>query len=289
MTNPLIGWQRINHRQALVLVPPDAPQRAQIRIDERLTPLASAEDIVDQARARMAAPADVVDIERVTTAEGEFAAIATLRGAHDGSRFERTMGMVFGDTHYAVVDAVTTAAELTERCRAAARHLTLHYALGLGVRRRRFLYAQPAGWQARARGLYADWYPLDYPQRRSVITVSPASPIARDPATEDVERFLHDQPLEPFEPTEPLRVRRLLLRPGFQAELASQRGTFMASRQPALVCRARLVDATYRYELKLESAGDDTDAASVFESIVRSIEPLGKLRVSATPCEVWSE
>src|SRR5688572_2365020 len=176
------GWITKPLADGALFVPPGGRAAGAIRLQRQVRPLARLADIVAADLAQARAFLDDVALEpgeRRTTDEGEHAAVITLRGRSrdGGGPVERTVGVVFGDDYYRRYDALAPAPAAFAPMRATIRALVKAAALGLGERRsRRFAYAPPAGWQGRAVGLVAEWYPEDYPRERSVITVLPAAP-----------------------------------------------------------------------------------------------------------------
>src|SRR5690606_4465899 len=64
--------------------------------------------------------------------------------------------------------------EHVERTRAAVRALSRQVGLAAGVRRRRFVYGAPRGWQAVARGLETEWYSPELCRDPARLTILPA-------------------------------------------------------------------------------------------------------------------
>ena len=174
------GWSRRYHAGSVLLFPPRGPTRGGIRYVEHLAPLAPVRQLVEQLLSDPVLSVDTVgSIERLTTVEGEHAALVTIRGSLDGQPAQRDVGFVLLDHHYARVDGLALCADDFAASTAIVRALICGDVHLAGERQRRFEYESPAGWHARARGLHADWYPLDFPRSRGVIHVFPALPAAR--------------------------------------------------------------------------------------------------------------
>ena len=125
---------------------------------------------------RAAAPP--TSCERLATAEGEHAALVTLHGDERGRPAQRDLGVVFGDDFYALTSAVCLDPARGPATTALVRELVLGDSHVLGVRRRRYEYAPPPGWQALARGFVTDWLPPGAPADSTTLAIYPASPTA---------------------------------------------------------------------------------------------------------------
>ncbi|MCE9573763.1 MAG: hypothetical protein K8W52_11465, partial [Deltaproteobacteria bacterium] len=109
------------------------------------------------------------------TDEGEYLALASASGPAG----LHALGVVFGDTHVARIDARCTDPALFARFRAATHELTFAATLGLGAGRwRRFYYEPPPGWTAVARHRGALWISPACPRHYQVMRVFDARPPA---------------------------------------------------------------------------------------------------------------
>lgn len=115
---------------------------------------------------------------RRVTDEGEYAALVEQEGTADGRPALRILGYVLGDDFYARLSATVFAVEQGPRFRQVVEALLLADVHQLGVRRRRFLYRAPAGWDGRNLDTFhAAWFPPDHPRDASRLTVFPAMPL----------------------------------------------------------------------------------------------------------------
>jgi hypothetical protein len=116
--------------------------------------------------------------ERRVTDEGEYAALVVQEGRSPRGAAVRLLGYVLGDDWYASLIATVFATEQATRFRDVVETLLASDAHALGLRRRRFLYRAPAGWQGRNLDTFhAAWFPPDHPRDRSRLTVCPARPL----------------------------------------------------------------------------------------------------------------
>jgi len=104
-----------------------------------------------------------------TTAEGEYAALVTVSATLH-------LGIVFGDD-FQLRDRRSRRDGRRWRAdgRACAR-LGLRRALGLGVRRRRYRYFAPRGWQEQRGDLVSEWFLDGFPGNAAMLSVYPAEP-----------------------------------------------------------------------------------------------------------------
>jgi hypothetical protein len=169
MIAPPPGWSAAVDDEGLTLRPSGGA--GLIRYTERLRPLLPLGERVE-LRCR-ALGLDVVAVgarEELVTDEGEHAQIVALRAA--GARI--LMGHVLVDDYFAETLAIFTADEA--RFAAAVRALVRTDAHGMALRRRKFRYSAPAGWEPRPSGSPLDscWAAAD----GSTLAVPAAIPAA---------------------------------------------------------------------------------------------------------------
>jgi hypothetical protein len=190
MITPPTGWIVERTGDGFVLCPPDGPDRALLRYAERRRPIRRAMQLVDAAAVPPGFVAQATSRpRRLTTAEGEHAALVTRSGRIGDAAVVLVHGYVFLDDYYAALEGIVRAdapalLATVEQLLIADLHL-----LGR-ERRRRFIYTPPAGWQGTGTVFDARWYPLDYPANPARIFVNPALPAMPGLAATIVERML---------------------------------------------------------------------------------------------------
>ena len=167
-------WRQHFGVDLVTALPPELGAR--FRYHERLRPQPSFSTIVHDVLARD--PEFVVhevgDMVRIVTVEGEYGAWVRIDGVREGRRAVRFIGAVLADELATVLEAI---AILPMHFAAVERHsieLLRAERLHLHGRPRRFFYLPPIGWQPVVSGVTANWYPLDFPNNRSMIAVPPA-------------------------------------------------------------------------------------------------------------------
>lgn len=235
----------------------------------------------------------------IVTEEGEYGVIVPTRGLHAGLPVVRLLGVVITDEVFAALDTLIllrTQLALLER---VSRELLLSVSLGLGVRRRRFRYQPPAGWQAIPNGLVATWIPPGYPADATHIAVFPANPRGEAPAAL-FEALLRRDTAAGLAVTGEIASEPFVSAAG----LEGQRFRFTGSspRHP-WVAHDVVIGAAgaYRYVLRLETAstGEAEAHRARFDDLVRSAEPVpapGKRvggfaddRAVASLATIWAE
>jgi hypothetical protein len=175
MIERIPGWSWAVRQRGIYLFPPEGQEAGGVFYVERQRPLRRMRDIV-AALPTPRRPLEISRVERTTTWEGEYGAIATLVAA-DGS-VGRTVGAVFGDDFYSLVVGIPGRPDQYARFDEVVRRLVHDDSHMLGVRRRRFVYDPPTGWHGLlAPPFHAHWYPWDYPRNPSNLAVGPAVPI----------------------------------------------------------------------------------------------------------------
>lgn len=287
----LPNWRAAYFADGIGLVAPRGREHGVIRIRDRQRPLRSIGDIV---RARVAEMTlgehDVGAIERTITSEGEHAAITVVTSRLGDEKFERTLGVIFGDDFYTQIDGGASEPTMRAQIRDAVRVLVEDYAIGLGaLRRRRYLYEPPNGWSGYPRGLVTEWHPAGFPNEAASIAVFPARP-AGESQTALLDRALHELGWHGFVRTSggdpaPILTRRHLV--GAQWRIVGRYGD-----RPQHLDIVVLQDDRFHYVLRLESteARIDDDRAA-FHRLLDSIEPIPRARSShaTTALDHWAE
>ena len=252
----------------------------QIRIRMRRAPLAPSPQILATTLDELDVQANDVApavFEGFTTVEGEYGTLTHRRGLRVGHRVDVTLAILFGDDWYVTIAGVA-AHEHAAAMQATVRELASCYSLGLGeLRRRRYRYAAPAGWSARARGLVEEWY---RPGTTRAIVVFPARPLVETRAGA-VDRALHELVDDGFVAT--ADDQRPLVLPRFASGLARSvvgvRGEERVHHDVAV-----LQDGRFLYVCRMESTPEALAAdRAVFVQLVSSIEPLPVPQHGDTP------
>jgi hypothetical protein len=265
----LPGWTRDYDGDAIVMHRGGDPELGFIRYLEHLGPVAPPAALLAQQLARDPGfSVDTVsDLTDLVTAEGEYAAMVTLRGHLEGEHVQRDIGWVYGDAHVARVSSLTPRPELFATFTRTVKELVLADEQHLGVRRRRYRHAEPAGWRRRQRGLAATVY--QSPDGGAQIDVAAALPCHA--TGRDLEAQLEGRAgqggviIERRRGPEPVVTGNGL--GGRVWELDCRQGCARYLRRVAM-----LVDERYLYSLRLDSAtgaGRDT-----FDAVLYSVEPL---------------
>ena len=262
-----------------VLRPPTAQSEepaAELRYSEGSRPLLSAAAVVREVLSQQPefTPTQNSQPELCLTAEGEYAALVRVAGRIDDRPAWHLIGAIYGEESMNVLDALIREPAALPSIAATVRNLLYGDRLGLGRRKRRFLYEPPPGWMPLSSGLLCTYYPPDYPRRPTTLVVHPAMP--RDSAIEDVlttfvaayERrgFLVDALSEPQPVTSDFGLH------GLAWSLA---GAFPA--KPELICDLLvLADPRYLYALIAESgpASDRAELQRILPAVARSVRPL---------------
>jgi hypothetical protein len=280
------GWSRRFMSDGVVLYPPAGRSVGLLRVQDRVRPLVAMKTLVDQVVAAwkglLEAPT-VGPLERLTTLDGEYAAVVTLatRSVADGRPVERSLGMVFAEDHYSKVDAVIQDPAQFELFRDKVRGVVQHLSLGLGwQRRRRYLYTPPPGWYGVARPYSAEWYPPGYPRDDGAISVFHAKPIAAVPS-QAFERMLREDLGGGFAEEgadEPVPIPN---DHGLDGQITVRSGVYLGQGRRHFHL-AVLQDHRFLYLVRLET-GDSrrNEHAAELEALVKSVRPLPLLQTES--------
>jgi hypothetical protein len=258
-----------------------------IRIREGVRPLRTAAAII---RHRLLAEGvrpvvqELGPIEPLITRQGEYGVLQSSSGLRHGQPFFQTTGVIFGDDFYTSIEGETPDPEAAPRFRQAVSELTLHYGIGQAfLRRRRYRYSPPPGWQAYTRQLIAEWQAPNYPSEMALITVFPARPIG-ETLPGALDRVLHEMSWfgyrnERLEEPEPALTEYGLEGVSWKTIGAYEDGVRMFTQIVVFQ------DPQFLYVLRLESSPDDHEAyRSTFESVLQTVQPVPqppKLTVAA--------
>jgi hypothetical protein len=274
----LAGWTRRILADGVILYPPD-PAKAAVRIQERLTPLRTIEDILEGVLIGMTGRlTEIVPgaIERLVTHEGEHAAFASITARSADGPVDRSVAVVFGDDWYLKLSGTAMVPEYFEATRTITRAICNTASLGLGeIRERRFLYTAPPGWIADARqvGLATTWRPRDAPDPRVAIHVQAAKPLALGGAGLLLDKLRHGSALDAFVCEHKLPTDDVTSDAGLEGVCAHLIGTLAGDKLH--VANAILSDARFRYPLRLEAgiAGLEEHLA-IFGAVIASVQPV---------------
>lgn len=177
------AWTVVPESGVVRLVHPAGAATAVVHYRERMRPLVRLGLLVPEFLASV--PAFEVRSpwapEVLTTTEGEHAALVTFQGIENGRASQRDLGFVFGDDFFASLSAQCTMPEQFADMTSLVRQLVLSDSHALGVRRRRFAYHAPNGWEPIVEGFVTDWYPPGFPNDSMILTMRPANPRVLEP------------------------------------------------------------------------------------------------------------
>lgn len=251
-----------------------------IRYREKQKPLRSLRQLVTEFCAERD---DLVPLhaglpEEFVTAEGEFAAQTALlvRRLSDEKIGYVHIAAVFGDASVDVLEAPVFVESAFESTALLIRQLAYTAQLGLGYRKRRYLYAPPLGYFSVAKGLVTRFYSPLFPSQRAMLAVHPAVPRTLSPqalCTSLIERyrkkglqFEHDGGSVPI--TSDFGLHGL----SFCLSAPAPEGSATRWLQDLLI----FADAHYLYTLVFESTSetDRSAAAKVLSAVAQSVRPL---------------
>lgn len=288
----LSGWRRILLADGVVLTSPDGPDSGTIRIRTHETPLRTIPELIAGIRSRLPpsfTDVQVGDVELLHTHEGEFAALFPISATSGAATVHRTIGLIFGDDHFAAIDGASVKADQTERVRGAVRRLTTHYSLGLGdTRRRPYLYDVPAGWQGVRLHRSVVWFAPGHPRAFGQITVFDARP---GTVTHDhlQDRMLLEDLSQDFTPGPPQAPIQVVTKGGLRGQITIVNGE-VAGGGLRIVHTCALNDGKTLYMLRLET--DEAHLAAhrgVFMDVVHSVKPMPVKNTNPGSFILWQD
>lgn len=271
------GWSRRFLADSIVLYPPGGREQGAVRITERIRPLRPVQQILREVISRFEDPWQVEHIGEVrplVTLEGEHAALVKIDMRAQAVQAVVMLGIVFGDDFYATVEAMSFSAEQHGQFQHYTEHLTRHFHLGLGMlRRRRYLYTPPPGWQALARTHSVTWYPPDYPRLRALIRVFDAKPAdTSQPMLQDrrlVEDLALGMGMRSDAPPAPVSSDY-----GLNGLLTVTTGQYEGG-PTTIYAQVALVDTRFSYLLRLESSvADIVTSREIFAQLIKTVFPV---------------
>ncbi|MFN0251344.1 MAG: hypothetical protein ACKV2T_31000 [Kofleriaceae bacterium] len=267
------GWPQIVGSNVVSAFPPDLGAR--IRYYERLAPQPSFAVIV----ARMLAsdpsfvPAQIGEMQRVVSLEGEYGAYVAIDGRRDGSAAMKFVGALFLDEFATAVDVLCVIPDRYTEVRYLALELLRHDKLHLDRRPRRFFYNPPPNWHALPSGMTANWYPLDFPNNRTNIVVPPAFLVDGD-GVREVEATI-EQAVAGISLVSTAR-EDITTPNGARGVLVHHQGTRLVGNGRADHHVAAFVTGGRLYTMRLETANTAhlAQLRDVFRGVVESFRPL---------------
>ena len=272
-------WRSTPLPDGVLHVPPEGLRLSAIRVTEQVRPVEPLTTLIHDVVAQLAPVTDelvVAPHEQLVTYEGEHAALVRISGrrSRNGGTIEYLFGFIFTDDYYVGVVAYCTDEAQLKGFRISLRAFLLEYELRLGGRRaRRFLYTPPPGWQGRARGLRAEWFPLAFPRHGSRIFVTPAVPCEQTFSELEAE------------------LRELLASPGFvvthqlpKVRLSTEHGLsgwlWQCGSDAREIVAATMLDDRYGYHLRLDTVPEHLAAdRALFLRVVQSVRPVPAMTV----------
>jgi hypothetical protein len=150
---------------------------ARMRYHERVRPQPRFLDVVETALAMDPAfrVRELGTVERGATLEGEYTAFIAVDGMRGHARARRWIGSAWLGEFATALDVLALEPARFAAVEDLARELMREQHFETTRRPRQFLYEPPAGWHGLPLGPIANWYPPDFPARRAVIVVHPAT------------------------------------------------------------------------------------------------------------------
>jgi hypothetical protein len=286
------GWGVISELDSIGFVHPHGRDAAVLEYRERVRPLVKLGSLVrrflaERPTLRCDALPDCGD--RLTTAEGEYAAQVTLACVDDGRPAQCNLGIVFGDDFYARLAAICYRVELYEEVTRVVRELVVGDTHQLGMRRRRFEYSPPRGWQPIVHGFVTDWFAPNYPRDAVQLTVYPANLLATMSARPLVRLLIGEGPAR----VEREAIVPLSLSTGLVGELAAV-ALALGERRRFKLC-AVLHDSRFSYALAATAleegqlAAHRTELERVIDSVQPIPNPLDRVRDDYVAQSYWTE
>lgn len=284
MIGRLAQWSCELLPDGVAMTHPSGSSVASILYRERARPMRPVATLVAQVLAGW--PDFHIDqmsaLERLITIDGEFAAAVTVIGSEHGRIVHRNLGFVLTDDFYSSVTSTCRVETHTAQVAILLRELLRTDVHALGIRRRRFEYDPPAGYQPVRQSLAVEWIPPDYPNHGASILVHPANP-AKGFGVADLSRIPSELAQLGFNVTRVKPHEPISHPSGLQGE--HQEIAFQAPGSQPSMLRASVVlrDELYVYPLEITSRtpGRWHDHLAVFEAVVRSVRPLPRPGVAA--------
>ncbi len=174
---PPTGWKQHFGADVMLFEAPGGVGRIRVHMRAPLEPLSA---VIARVVAGEVDRWIVDETSAVVTSEGEYGAFSRVSTRANSVGSVRFVGTIFADDTCVTLEGRATRASAESMIESVTRELLLRFTLALGVRRRRFVYAPPAGWDAVPHGLVTSWYPAGFPDDRAQLVVYPAEPTYSD-------------------------------------------------------------------------------------------------------------
>lgn len=289
------GWLAVPGVRTQTLVAPEGPDAAGIRYTERVRPLQRASEIVaswTRRKTKLVEPV-VGPIERLLTVEGEHAAFVIVDGTFDKRPVQASLGIVFGDDFFALLEGFALRTDLFASTAAKVRELTIEDRHALGHRRRRYEHVSPVGWQAIVRGFTTDWIAPGYPRRGGMMVTYAAMPV--DSSNDTVVSALVARAIERgFGPETSASTTEVQSSHGLSGVVSEIVVTMRGTR--VLRSFITLTDGRYLYscELLARTEADWAEHREAFTQLWKSVVPVPKPRTARSAAssglfEFWAD
>jgi hypothetical protein len=270
------NWVRRLTEDGVVFYPPEGRKAAILQIRERIRPVRRLRDIRARHLASLGEGQNVTisDVKRLITAEGEYGITYQLQAEAPPDKLQLAVGLVYGDDFYSSFEGTSTVPELGEQLIQTIEYLVHDTPFALGfMRRRRYGYHAPEGWQPHVKAHVVSWYPLDFPKHRAVIRVFDAVP-AKESNSIVLARRLFDDPQNDLASVTDSNLFELITDNSLAGVIEVTRGNW-SDGVPSAMMRVTVQDGQYAYNLRLECSEPHIESSrALFETLVRSIEPL---------------
>lgn len=283
------GWARNTIHDGVRLVAP-LPEEGTITVHQHV-PL---RPIVEMVRAGAegwwgaGATATLGPASLFSTIEGEHACLLSVDVKHGAGTTPHWVAVVAGDEHAVVIDA-TADPEHMPKARERVHGMAEYTYLALGeIRRRKYEYVPPKGWNGLRLPTATWWFHPGYPREMAVIKVFDVRPAAVT-APDVLDRILFIDPTivndEP--PTPPIACRT----PGGLMGYVV-RGDGTAAGVPVSFAAAYFTDERFAYFMRYEARRDlFKPSMPAFAALTESVVaiPHAQLKATATHMIHWTE
>lgn len=278
------GWLARQHRDLAILHSADASMIVSYR--EMVRPVVALANAIER---ELAHDPGFVTIEQyppreVVTHEGEYAVLVTIAGRIGDRRAQLDLGFVIFDDYYACVHGFTDVAAQFRELTRTVHELVMGDSHMLGLRRRRFVYDPPPGWERLVCGFDTTWLTPG-----AAIYVRPAWPIPGAPSVTDL---LVAEPSPTFTIHQVVEPYAITTRAGLDGAVLELIGT-PADRRPQHRAIALLQDNRYVYPIRFEAVLDTTTDRhrATFHGLLDSVQPIPRGRSEgyavATALDYW--